>query len=289
MQPQSLTLVTDLLMAKLLGSVVEDYGDHLAVRSPANPDHWWGNFLVLATAPEPHDIPHWLARFAQLHPDARHCAIALDTAPPDYDPEPWRAHGLKPGRSTAQVLDRATLAPPPHPNTAAVCRPLTSDADWLDLAQLQKDNRGDYPLAEYGPFVDRSVAARRRLVEQGHGQWWGAFLDGQLRSSMGLFSDGLGVARYQHVDTHPDARRQGLAGTLVHAIGRWGLTPTDQGGLGADRLVIVADTDDVAIRVYRSVGFRDTTPIHVFERPGWEQPGWEQSDEPPQESISPEA
>ena len=51
----------------------------------------------------------------------------------------------------------------------------------------------------------------------------------------------------------------------------------------------VADTDDVAIRVYRSVGFRDTTPIHVFERPGWERPGWQQPDEPPQESISPEA
>lgn len=272
MELHSLTLVTDLLMAKLLGASIEDHGDHLAVRSPANPDHWWGNFLVLAAAPDPHEIPHWMARFAELHPGARHCAVAIDTAPPDYDPSPWTAYGLKPGRTTAQVLDRATLTPPPRPNTEAVCRPLASEQDWLDLAQLQKDNRGDFPLEEYSPFVDRSVAARRRLVEQGHGQWWGAFIDGQLRSSMGLFTDGTGLARYQHVDTHPDARRQGLAGTLVHASGAWGLTPTAEGGLGAERLVIVADTDDGAIRVYRSVGFRDTTPIHVFERPGWEPP-----------------
>jgi predicted GNAT family acetyltransferase len=54
------------------------------------------------------------------------------------------------------------------------------------------------------------------------------------------------------VGTHPAARRQGLAGTLVWRAGQHAL-----GELGARRLVIVADPIEAAIRVYRSVGFAD--------------------------------
>ncbi len=52
--------------------------------------------------------------------------------------------------------------------------------------------------------------------------------------------------------THPAARRQGLAGTLVWRAGQHAL-----GELGARTLVIVADPTEAAIRVYRSVGFAD--------------------------------
>ena len=52
----------------------------------------------------------------------------------------------------------------------------------------------------------------------------------------GLFSDGGPIARYQNVETHPSARRQGLAGTLVYRAGRYGLDT-----LGARALVMVAD------------------------------------------------
>ena len=63
------------------------------------------------------------------------------------------------------------------------------------------------------------------------------------------YTDGNGLARLQAVDTHPDYRRRGLAGTLVHHAGAEGLTWP-----GVQTLVIVADPGDEAIRVYRSVG-----------------------------------
>jgi predicted GNAT family acetyltransferase len=55
------------------------------------------------------------------------------------------------------------------------------------------------------------------------------------------------------VKTHPDARGRGLAGTLVHRASRYGLDE-----LGTQTLVMVADPDYLAIRIYRSVGFADT-------------------------------
>jgi predicted GNAT family acetyltransferase len=53
-------------------------------------------------------------------------------------------------------------------------------------------------------------------------------------------------------ETHRDARRRGLAGTLVHNVSRFGLDV-----LGAHTLVIVDDPTYAAIRLYRSVGFAD--------------------------------
>ena len=44
-----------------------------------------------------------------------------------------------------------------------------------------------------------------------------------------------------------------LAGTLVHEISRFGFAD-----LEAETLVMVADPEYLAIRVYRSVGFADT-------------------------------
>ena len=63
--------------------------------------------------------------------------------------------------------------------------------------------------------------------------------------------------------THPDARGRGLAGTLVHEVSRFGFDE-----LGAETLVMVADPDYLAIRVYRSVGFADTeTQLQADRKP----------------------
>ena len=67
---------------------------------------------------------------------------------------------------------------------------------------------------------------------------------------MGLVTAGPALARFQLVETHPDVRGRGLAGTLVHHVSRYGFDT-----LGAETLVMVADPEYLAIRLYRSVGF----------------------------------
>jgi hypothetical protein len=69
-------------------------------------------------------------------------------------------------------------------------------------------------------FLKRRIAAERRLTESGHGSWFGAFTGGRLVAQLGTFPDDSGIARYQNVETHPQARGQGLTGTLAYHADR---------------------------------------------------------------------
>jgi ribosomal protein S18 acetylase RimI-like enzyme len=142
---------------------------------------------------------------------------------------------------------------PPRPNREAEYRRLESDDDWAQRVRLAASCNDDFPPEQYFTFAARKAAYERGLTEEGHGVWWGAFLEGRMVSGLGLFRAGPGLARFQSVETHPDARGRGLAGTLVHHASRHGFDT-----LGAGTLVMVADPDYLAIRIYRSVGFSET-------------------------------
>jgi ribosomal protein S18 acetylase RimI-like enzyme len=98
--------------------------------------------------------------------------------------------------------------------------------------------------------------------------WFGAFEHGMLRAALGIVSDGSGLARFQMVETHPDARRRGLASALLHRAGSAALDA------GAETLVIVADPAYHAIDLYRSAGFADReTKVELTRRPPTDSPG----------------
>ena len=78
-------------------------------------------------------------------------------------------------------------------------------------------------------------------------------MDGRLLSGLGLFTDGSGLGRFQDVETLASARGLGLASTLVHHASMVGLLDW-----GIRDLVMVADPDYAAIRIYRLLGFADS-------------------------------
>ena len=261
----SLGFRTDVALRAGEGAEVADRGDYLVVRSPDNPDYWWGNFLLLAAWPESGTGDRWLARFAAEFPLAHHIALGVETVT-DVDntdeddrvlPAEFLSAGLELQRDT--VLTCTAVGPPPHPSANAEIRRLESDADWRQAVEL---SMRCFEQGEPGDYVERRTAARRRVTQAGRGGWFGAFAGGRLLAQLGLFDAGDGYARYQHVETDPQARRQGLAGTLVWHAGRYGREV-----LGAGTLVIVADPADVAIRVYRACGFADAQSQFSFERP----------------------
>jgi ribosomal protein S18 acetylase RimI-like enzyme len=258
MEIASLAFRTDLAMLEHSGSTVEDRGTHLVVRTLDNPAYWWGNFLLLAEAPaDEHAAAGWLRDFEREFPNARHRTLGVDgTVGTATDLAPFTALGMEPDASV--VMTAAEVHPPSRPNTDATYRPLASDDDWQQ--QIQLSGVGEdvgYDL----PFVTAKARAERRLVDAGYGAWWGAFEGDRLLASMGLFTASEGLARFQSVKTHPDARGRGLAGTLVHRVSRYGFEE-----LGARTLVMVADPDYLAIRIYRSVGFADTERQLQVER-----------------------
>jgi ribosomal protein S18 acetylase RimI-like enzyme len=250
MNVTSLGLRTDLALLERSGSTIEDCGDHLVVRTPRNPTFWWGNFLVLDAVPPPERIDAWLDRFVAALPGARHRAIAFDRPDGTVDElAGFTERGFTVDAST--VMTAPSVQPPPHPNTEATYRPLVSDDDWAQSVTLTLACHDG--AEENLEFATRRAESNRDLVTDGHGAWFGAFVDGRLVTQMGLVLAGADLARFQSVETDPGFRRRGLAGTLVHHVGEYGLAE-----LGAETLVMVADPNDDAIRVYRTVGFTAT-------------------------------
>lgn len=245
---QSLGYRTDLTIRALEGSIVQDHGDHLLIRTPCNPAYWWGNFLLIPEL-KAGQASGRLERFAAEVPGARHVAIGVDeTDSAAVDPAELIAVGLE--FSSDTVLTASHLRPPPRPSREASFRALAGDDDWRQAARLRAAVSEGLPGSE-PEFLDAKLSAERAMIEQGHGTCFGAFLDGELAAQLSVIADAAtGLARYQNVETHPGARRRGLAGTLVWHAG--------QATLAAGRaktLVIVAEPAADAIRLYRRVGF----------------------------------
>jgi GNAT superfamily N-acetyltransferase len=258
---RSLGFRTDLMIRALEGSEITDRGDYLVIRTPANPTFWWGNFLLAPAPPALGEPGDWLERFAAEFPAAEHVTVGIDTDDArTVDADAFAALGLEAELSV--MLTSTVPHEPPHPNTGAVFRPLADDDDWRQAAQLRAVITAGSP-GQDPDFLRARQAAERALTEAGHGWWFGAFTAGRLVAQLGVISDGSGVARYQNVETHPDARRRGLAGTLVWRAGQHALAG------GAQRLVIAADPAEGAVRVYRSVGFAQReTQLGFFRQPG---------------------
>ncbi|WP_370247554.1 GNAT family N-acetyltransferase [Nocardioides sp.] len=267
MEITSLGFRTDLALLRLGGSLLEDRGDHVAVRTPANPTYRWGNFDLLAAPPGPDDVAAVLARYDADLPDADFRTFGIDGRALDVDAlAPLVAAG--PRVESSAVMTATSVRLPARPNITAQYRTLATDDDWAQRVEMSvavdaAEAGGD---PGYRAFAEARAEADRAVCEAGHGAWWGAFEGDRLVASMGLLDAGGGLARFQTVETHPDHRGRGLAGTLLHRVATYGLDATD--GLGAHTLVIVADPDYHALRIYESVGLAVTeTQIQLEQRP----------------------
>lgn len=245
---------TDLAVLRLGGSTIERRADHLVVRTPENPAYHWGNFL-LVTDPDPgavDDADRWRARFAAEFPGALHLAIGLPAAP---QPAAWRGTTLE---ASDVLVHHGDVLGRPLPVGYTV-RPIVSRADWSASTALNDEHYPGEP-----EFARQRSATRARLVQEGHLAWFGAFTtaEDRLAAELGIVLVGAGLARYQSVLTHAGHRRRGLTGHLLtvaaqHARAR-----------GASTLVIVADADGDAGRLYRAAGFTHTeTSWQAYARP----------------------
>jgi RimJ/RimL family protein N-acetyltransferase len=252
-------LATDLAILELEGTTITDQGTCLVIRTASNPRYYWGNFLLLERAPAASEIPSWLDRFEAEFPHAAHRAFAILEV--DADHSGWKDYGCTVELDTALAAERLTA--PPIPAMDVEIRPFRTGDDWeQSVLLLSSDDEDGNPEARLAFEVLRARAERQQ-AESGQGRWFGAFVDGQLVARTGIVVLGP-RARYRVVMTHPDFRRRGLAGAVVHAAGEWALAQP-----GVEQVVIVADTDGPAITLYRSLGLREAgSHITVERRPG---------------------
>jgi len=249
---KSLGYRTDLLLLGLSGSEISNTGPYVVIRTPANPSYWWGNYLLHRAPLQPGELERRIGEFRAEFPDAKHVALGIDTTDGvlGVDAQEIKAAGAEVDSSV--VMSASSVNAPKRPNTTSTYRFLDGDDDWEQLVALSLAAATMTVDDDYREFTRRKVQRERELVEAGHGKWFGAFDGDRLQASLGLMFDGEGLARFQTVQTHPDDRNQGIASTLVHRASTYGFNH------GAKTLVMVADPDYLAIRIYRALGFSDS-------------------------------
>jgi ribosomal protein S18 acetylase RimI-like enzyme len=248
---RSLGYRTDLIFSAFNGEVI-DRGDHLVIRTPSNPNFYWGNFLLFGDPPGAGDFVRWRTLFSReigSPPAVKHETYGWDTTRGDLGlVQPFLEDGFQLSRST--VLTTGRLDPPRQADLEIVIKPLRTERDWHEAVENQiRCREPGHDVMEYRKFKVPQMAAYRSMANAGKGEWFGAFAGDELVADLGLFHDD-GLARYQSVGTHPDYRRHGIASNLVYQAGLYAFEHH-----AIDALVIVADEGSAASRLYRSLGF----------------------------------
>src|ERR1035437_4669338 len=241
---------TDLAILEHCGSIVEDRGDHLIVRTPHNPNFHWGNCLFVTDEDAVGEAGRWVNAFQSAFPEATWVAIGLSRMPEDQDA--WVTLGLDVELDdvlTTRSLPRQT--PPPEGYTVRRLR----GEDWaksVARSVAENDRTEEHDPKSFERFAQGQAQARRVLSERDIGASFGAFGGDELIADLGIVRCGT-TARYQSVGTDDEHRGRGVASHLLGVAAQW---TADR---GCDRWVIVTEATNPAGRVYRSVGLATDT------------------------------
>ena len=247
---------TDVAVLTLSGSSVDDRGDHLVVRTPANPTYHWGNCILVTDPAAADDADRWVHVFGATFPSATWVAIGLPRLPNDR--RAWAAYELD--LEVDQVLVASTLPDQTTRPDAFSIRRLTGD-DWeQDIALTIAENRrtGDWETDTYTAFARARTETKRDISARDDGAYFGAFADGLLTASLGIVRCGR-TGRYQNVLTDASYRQRGLASHLLGVAARWAASH------GCNRWVIITEATNPARRVYQRIGLEPhTTNVQAY-------------------------
>lgn len=230
---------------------VEDRGSYLVVRTPSNPNYFWGNLLIFDRAPAEGDAAHWINLFKEEFPDPRiyHVTLGWDSASSEVGSvTEFTSQGYE--LQANAVLAAKSVKIPPRYNEQLIVRPLKTSDEWNQMVELQIDSALDnLPKQEWEKFYRAQSSRYQAMTQANLGNWYGGYLENKLVAGLGIYHS-AGIGRFQIVCTHPEYRRRGVCGTLVY---RASLHAFEK--MGVHELVMCADPGYHAINIYESVGF----------------------------------
>jgi len=268
----SLGIGTNTMIHRFDGGIVEEHNDCIVIRTPANPNYWWGNYLLMPNPPQVGDFERWQRLLQErFGSEFKHRVFAWDINPDDaLNPIRGKDTDFVSGgfnRYADEVLatKEEGLKKPEFIDKNLEVRPLESSKDWADALEINVLCReAHHPEASYREHRKKQLEMYQRLQVEDIGSIFGGFLDGKLVADMGLFIEN-GLGRFQHVETHPDYRKRGIAGTMVHYISEWGFNKR-----GAEYLVIIADPEGPAVNLYKSLGYDLQEKSYSLEKPSYD-------------------
>ncbi len=244
MKLNSLCLKTDLIFIKFDGEVI-NRETYQVVKCHSNPNFFWGNFLIFKNSPKIGDLENWKKIFKHEFTDPRiyHQTFAWDVEEVGEIIE-FQEDGFKLEKSLVLVAHKHQIKLPFKNHKTVEIAPLKGHDDWKLIIELQTRTN-----PQYGNFYQMQAITYQKMVAKNIGLWFGAYLDGKLVGSLGIFTDG-NIGRFQIVSIDPTFQRQGICGTLVFRASEYAFEK-----IGVETLVMVADEEYHAAKIYESVGF----------------------------------
>lgn len=258
---RSLAIASDVMVEFGRTEVVQRPG-RVLLRTPSQPNFWYGNALVLPEFSP--DVDAQVAQFREDFPGATHVCIQWDVPNLRADLSAFEAAGFDVDDSDVLVL--ATAPRRFDLPTGITARPLSSDRDWQQAEELQHRTGVDddgYSEELHRAYLRDRMAARRAQVDAGTGVWFGAFDGDLLVADMGVYSDGR-LARFQSVETRKSHRRRGICAALVGEVVSWTRDRFPQA-----EIMIVADRNGDPGRIYRRCGFELRETVLAAVRSGY--------------------
>lgn len=260
MKIQNYGYLTDCILHRYRGEIKER-SDHLVIRTPSNPTHYWGNLLLFKEPPCDGDCDKMIdAYHSEFGAASGHVAIGWESQELGVVSE-FKEKGYDVMEDIVLKLDHPRT--PSRLNNGLIIEKIEDESQWNDVLELQAKEYVTWDSSEgFGVFRKRLLEGLRNLKNQGHGEWWGAYSEGKLIGSMGLYFDiSRKVGRFQLVDTDSDHRRKGVCGTLLHHIVQDAYENSE-----SPELFIVTEQDNPSARVYESVGFKRIQKMHGVSR-----------------------
>ncbi|PVA07686.1 GNAT family N-acetyltransferase [Thalassorhabdomicrobium marinisediminis] len=258
---RSLAMRSELLTLSGISHLTQQDG-YLVQATPSEPDFWMGNQIILSDTDR--NGAEAIALFERHFPQASHRAIVWDI--PGLDPTSLRGRDAL--GAPLEGFDTMTLQGPlrdaPVPKGITL-RPVVSEEDWRKAEALQAEigqEEGRDPVS-HAPYLARRNAGRRDQIAKGLGAWFGALDGDRIVAQMGMFHD-AGIARYQAVETRASHRRRGICSALLRHAALWALQRAPDA-----TVVIVAEADSDAGRLYRRMGFDHAETIYGVVRDGY--------------------
>lgn len=252
MQVTSLGYKTDLIFPAFDGEII-DCESYLVIRTPANRDFYWGNFLLFSGPPVAGDFEIWTRLFIEeisSKVPTKHQAFGWDsTEGEEGASQEFVDAGFRLNRYSVMASEGPFT--PVRLSEAVEVRKLTSESDWQQsLENKVACKEPELEEATCRKFLERQTNRYRSMTRAGLGDWYGAFHGDQLVADLGIYHDD-GVGRYQTVQTHPEFRQRGIGTALISKSGQQAFDKYD-----LRMLVIVSEEDSPARRLYESVGFK---------------------------------
>lgn len=236
----------------------EDRGDHWAIHTLSDPNFFWGNLLIFDRPPQAGDFASWTTQFKNefLNPAIYHITLAWDSSTGEVgNVSEFLKNGFR--LESTCVLSASRIVRPPKFNDGVKVRKLKTENDWQRVIEIQIASAHEHlSRAEWESFYRRQAERYRRMEAAGLGNWYGAFIEEKLVGSLGIFYRNR-LGRFQTVSTDPNYQRQGVCQTLVYQASEEILNSGQ-----VDELVMCADPDYHAIKIYEMVGFKRQITEH---------------------------